>query len=154
MGVSVLVFLGYNIKVWGLPLVSVAILVALYTIGTVLVWYFHGPEDINKYLMTKLGGEPRTFLDGRPNVLDALINNASGILGRFMNVIMNVVFGLVVFHRSARLFGPGRLDGHKLKYELEARIRSHTADRPDPVVAALERQTQVLEAILRQLQQG
>ena len=43
MGVSILIFLGYNIKVWGLPLVIVALLVALYTIGTVLVWYFHGP---------------------------------------------------------------------------------------------------------------
>lgn len=102
MGVSILVFLGYNIKVWGLPLVAVSILIALYTIGTVLVWYFHGPDDINKYLMTKLGGEPRTFLDGRPNVHDALVNNASGILGRFMNVIMNVVFPYIIL---GSLFG-------------------------------------------------
>ncbi len=96
MGASMLVFLGYNIKVWGLPLVLVALVVALYTIGTVLVWYFHGPEDINKYLMTKMGGEPRTFLDGRPNVHDALVNNASGMLGRFMDVIMNVVFPYII----------------------------------------------------------
>lgn len=96
MGVSILVFLGYNIKVWGFPLVAVAIAVALYTIGTVLVWYFHGPDDINKYFMTKLGGEPRTFLDGVPNVHDALVNNAAGILGRFMNVIMNVVFPYII----------------------------------------------------------
>ena len=96
MGVSMLVFLGYNIKVWGLPLVLVALVVALYTIGTVLVWYFHGPEDINTYLMTKMGGEPRTFLDGRPNVHDALVNNASGMLGRFMYVIMNVVFPYII----------------------------------------------------------
>ena len=102
MGVSILIFLGYNIKVWGLPLVAVSIVVALYTIGTVLVWYFHGPEDINKYLMTKLGGEPRTFLDGVPNVHDALVNNASGILGRFMNVIMNVVFPYIIL---GALFG-------------------------------------------------
>ena len=96
MGVSILVFLGYNIKVWGLPLVLVALAIALYTIGTVLVWYFHGPDDINKYLMTKLGGEPRTFLDGRPNVHDALVNNASGMLGRFMHVIMNIVFPYII----------------------------------------------------------
>lgn len=102
VGVSILIFLGYNIKVWGLPLVAVSIVVALYTIGTVLVWYFHGPEDINKYLMTKLGGEPRTFLDGVPNVHDALVNNASGILGRFMNVIMNVVFPYIIL---GALFG-------------------------------------------------
>ena len=102
MGLSVLVFLGYNIKVWGLPLVIVSIVIALYTIGTVLVWYFHGPDDINKYLMTKLGGEPRTFLDGVPNVHDALVNNASGMLGRFMNVIMNAVFPYIIL---GSLFG-------------------------------------------------
>nr|WP_299351450.1 TRAP transporter fused permease subunit [uncultured Shimia sp.] len=102
MGASMMVFLGYNIKVWGLPLVAVAILIALYTFGTVLVWYFHGPEDINKYLMTKLGGEPRSFLDGVPNVHDALVNNASGILGRFMNVIMNMVFPYIIL---GALFG-------------------------------------------------
>lgn len=96
MGVSILVFLAYNIKVWGLPLVLVSLIIALYTISTVLVWYFHGPDDINKYFMTKLGGEPRSFLDGRPNVHDALVNNASGMLGRFMNVIMNVVFPYII----------------------------------------------------------
>jgi TRAP transporter 4TM/12TM fusion protein len=102
MGVSILIFLAYNIKVWGLPLVAISIIMALYTIGTVLVWYFHGPDDINKYLMTKLGGEPRTFLDGVPNVHDALVNNAAGILGRFMNVIMNVVFPYIIL---GALFG-------------------------------------------------
>jgi TRAP transporter 4TM/12TM fusion protein len=102
VGLSMVIFLGYNIKVWGFPLVAVAIAIALYTFGTVLVWYFHGPEDIDKYLMTKLGGEPRTFLDGIPNVHDALVNNASGILGRFMNVIMNMVFPYIIL---GALFG-------------------------------------------------
>ena len=96
MGISILVFLGYNIKVWGLPLVLIAMMVALYTIGTVLVWYIYGPDGMNKYLMTKLGGEPRTFLDGVPNVHDALVNNASGLLGRFMHVIMNIVFPYII----------------------------------------------------------
>ncbi|MGI9356707.1 MAG: TRAP transporter permease [Rhizobiaceae bacterium] len=99
---AIAIFLAYNVKVWGLPLVLVAIAVATYTMVTVLVWYFHGPDDINKYLMTKLGGEPRTFLDGRPNVHDALVNNASGLLGRFMNVIMNVVFPYIIL---GALFG-------------------------------------------------
>ena len=81
VGAAVLVFLAYNVKVWGLPLVLVALGVATYTIATVLVWYFHGPEDINKYLMTKLAGEPRLLSDGRPRVHDILVNNASGIAG-------------------------------------------------------------------------
>ncbi|MEL7100570.1 MAG: TRAP transporter fused permease subunit [Pseudomonadota bacterium] len=89
-------FLGYNIKVWGLPLVIVSIGVAAYTIITVLVWYFHGPDDISKYLMTKLGGEPRQLIDGRPRVHDILTNNAQGFLGRFMDIILNTVFPYIV----------------------------------------------------------
>lgn len=93
---AVAVFLAYNVKVWGLPLVLVAIAVAVYTVATVMVWYFHGPDDINKYLMTKLGGEPRLLSDGRPRLHDALVNNASGLLGRFMDIILNTVFPYIV----------------------------------------------------------
>ena len=102
VGIAIVIFLGYNIKVWGLPLVLVSILIASYTIATVMVWYVYGPDGINKYFVTKLGGEPRTFLDGVPNVHDALVNNASGLLGRFMNVIMNVVFPYIIL---GSLFG-------------------------------------------------
>ncbi len=102
MGCALIIFLGYNIKVWGFPLVAISLGIAAYTIITVFVWYFHGPDDINKYLMTKLGGEPRSFMDGVPNVHDALVNNASGFLGRFMHVIMNVVFPYIIL---GALFG-------------------------------------------------
>jgi len=61
-----------------------------------MVWYFHGPDDINKYLMTKLGGEPRLLSDGRPRLHDALVNNSSGLLGRFMDIILNTVFPYIV----------------------------------------------------------
>ncbi len=96
IGLSVVVFLAYNVKVWGLPLVLVAIAVALYTVVTVMVWYFHGADDVNKYLMTKLGGEPRLLSDGRPRLHDALVNNSSGLLGRFMDIILNTVFPYIV----------------------------------------------------------
>ncbi|MDG1530752.1 MAG: TRAP transporter large permease subunit [Paracoccaceae bacterium] len=96
MGLSIVVFLAYNVKVWGLPLVLVAIAIAAYTIITVLVWYYYGAEDINKYLMTKIGGEPRLLSDGRPRLHDALVNNASGLLGRFIDIIMNTVFPYIV----------------------------------------------------------
>lgn len=102
VGIAITMFLGYNIKVWGLPLVLVAIGVAAYTIITVAVWYFHGAEDINKYLMTKLGGEPRRLLDGRPKVHDILVNNARGLFGQFMNVLLNTVFPYIVL---GSLFG-------------------------------------------------
>jgi len=96
MGLSIIIFLAYNVKVWGLPLVLVAIGVAAYTIITVLVWYIYGPDDINKYLMTKLGGEPRLLADGRPRLHDALVNTASGLLGRFLDIILNTVFPYIV----------------------------------------------------------
>ncbi len=102
VGLAIVVFLSYNIKVWGLPLVLVAIMIAAYTIITVLVWYFHGPDDINKYLMTKLAGEPRMLADGRPRVHDILVNNSSGLLGRFMDIILNTIFPYLVL---GSLFG-------------------------------------------------
>ncbi|WP_298299287.1 TRAP transporter fused permease subunit [uncultured Litoreibacter sp.] len=102
VGLAVVVFLSYNIKVWGLPLVLVAILVASYTILTVLVWYFYGADDINKYLVTKLAGEPRMLADGRPRVHDVLVNNSSGFLGRFMDIVLNTIFPYLVL---GALFG-------------------------------------------------
>lgn len=102
VGLAIVVFLGYNIKVWSLALVMVAIVIAAYTILTVLVWYFHGPDDINKYLMTKLAGEPRLLSDGRPRVHDILVNNSSGMLGRFMDIVLNTIFPYLVL---GSLFG-------------------------------------------------
>ncbi len=102
VGLAIVVFLTYNIKVWGLPLVIVAILISAYTIITVLVWYWYGADDINKYLVTKLAGEPRMLADGRPRVHDVLVNNSSGLLGRFMDIILNTIFPYLVL---GSLFG-------------------------------------------------
>ncbi|MBL4597590.1 MAG: TRAP transporter fused permease subunit [Rhizobiaceae bacterium] len=99
---AIAVFLGYNVKVWGFPLVMVAILIASYALISVFVWYIWGAEDINKYLITKLGGEPRLLIDGRPNVQDILVNNAQGLLGRFMGILLNTVFPYIVL---GSLFG-------------------------------------------------
>ncbi|GAB4262536.1 MAG: TRAP transporter permease [Pararhodobacter sp.] len=101
VGLGVATFLGYNIRVWGLPLVGVAILVAAYTMLTIAVWYFLGP-DHNRYLVTLLGGEPRTLLDGRPNIEMVLTSNAQGLLGQFMNILLNTVFPYIVL---GNLFG-------------------------------------------------
>lgn len=102
VGGALAVFLGYNIRVWGFPLVAVAILIAAYTLATVLVWYLFGADDMNKYLITKLGGEPRSLMDGRPNVEDILVNNAQGLMGRFMGILLNSVFPYIVL---GSLFG-------------------------------------------------
>jgi TRAP transporter 4TM/12TM fusion protein len=108
VGVGIAVFLGYNVRVWGLALVAVAILIAAYTLATVLAWYVFGAEDMNKYLITKLGGEPRMLMDGRPNVEDILVNNAQGLLGRFMGILLSTVFPYIVLGSLFGISGGGR----------------------------------------------
>ncbi len=99
----VCVFLAYNIHVWGLPLVLVSILIAAYTFGTVMNWYLFGADGQNKYMVTILSSvEPRSLADGRVHVQDALVNNSAGLLGRFISVLMILVFPYIVL---GALFG-------------------------------------------------
>jgi TRAP transporter 4TM/12TM fusion protein len=100
---SIVIFLLYNIKVWGLPLVLVSLLIATYTFVTVMNWYFNGADGQNKYLITILSSEePRSLASGREFVRDALINNTSGILGRFINILLLLVFPYIIL---GALFG-------------------------------------------------
>lgn len=93
----VVIFLAYNVKVWGLPLVLIAIIIAAYTLLTVLNWYFFGAEGQNKYLVTMLSSEtPRSLASGREVFHDGLVNHSAGFLGRFMNVLMLMVFPYIV----------------------------------------------------------
>ena len=125
VGLAIIVFLSYNVKVWGLPLVIVAILISAYTILTVLVWYFFGADDINKYLVTKLAGEPRMLADGRPRVHDVLVNNSSGLLGRFMDIVLNTIFPYLVL---GSLFGSSA--GGKSLIKLAFRWTRHLRGGP------------------------
>lgn len=100
---SIVIFLIYNIKVWGFPLVLVSLLIATYTFATVMNWYFNGADDQNKYLITILSSEePRSLTSGREFVRDALINNTAGLLGRFINVLLLLVFPYIIL---GALFG-------------------------------------------------
>ena len=100
---SIVIFLLYNIKVWGLPLVMVSILVAAYTFLTVMNWYVFGAEGQNKYLVTLLSSEEvRSLTSGREYVRDALVNNTAGLLGRFINILMLLVFPYIIL---GALFG-------------------------------------------------
>ena len=125
VGFAVAIFLTYNIKVWGLPLVLVALAIAAYTFITILVWYFHGPDDINKYLMTKIGGEPRLLSDGRSRIHDILVNNSSGLLGRFMDIMLNTIFPYLVL---GSLFGASA--GGKSLIKLAFRWTRHLRGGP------------------------
>ena len=100
---ATVIFLAYNINVWGFPLVLVSILIATYTFATVMNWYLFGAEDQNKYLITILSSEePRSLTSGREFVRDALINNTAGLLGRFINVLLLLVFPYIIL---GALFG-------------------------------------------------
>ena len=100
---AIVVFLAYNIKVWGLPLALVSIVIATYTFGTVMNWYWFGAEDQNKYLITILSSEePRSLTSSREFVNDALVNHNAGLLGRFINVLMLLVFPYIIL---GALFG-------------------------------------------------
>lgn len=125
IGLGITVFLGYNIRVWGLPLVGVAIFVAAYTMMTIVIWYVWGPDQ-NRYLVTILGGEPRQLLDGRPNMEVVLTNSAQGLLGQFMNILLNTVFPYVVL---GNLFGvsAGGQSLIKMAFILTRRLRGGPA---------------------------
>ena len=100
---AVVVFLCYNIKVWGLPLVLVSILIAAYTFLTILNWYVFGAEDQNKYLVTILSSEEVRSLGSSLGFFqDALVNQSAGLLGRFINVLLILVFPYVIL---GALFG-------------------------------------------------
>ncbi|WP_347919217.1 TRAP transporter fused permease subunit [Paracoccus marcusii] len=102
VGLAIAVFLTYAVRVWGLPLVLVAIIVAGWAFATIVIWYVFGDAGMNKYLVTKLGGEPRTLADGYSRVHDILTSNASGLLGRFMAIILNEIFPYLIL---GALFG-------------------------------------------------
>lgn len=103
VGGAVGIFLTYNIRVWGLPLVLVAIMMALYTLGTITIWYIYGSDGMNRYAVTRIGGEdPRQLIDGLSRIQDILLNGASGLLGRFMNILFSAVFPYLVL---GALFG-------------------------------------------------
>ncbi|WP_158971142.1 TRAP transporter large permease subunit [Chachezhania sediminis] len=96
VGLAVVVFLAYNVQVWGFSLVLVSIILATYALATVLIWYVFGADDMNKYLITALGGEPRSLADGQARVQDLLTNQGSGLLGQFLHIMLNTVFPYIV----------------------------------------------------------
>jgi len=69
----------------------------------VMNWYFFGADGQNKYLVTILSSEEvRSLTSGREFVRDALVNNGSGLLGRFINILMLLVFPYIIL---GALFG-------------------------------------------------
>ncbi len=93
-------FFLYNIRVWGAPLVIVASVVVLYTVGTAFVWIFDLSE--NNFLLTKLGADGGDITAAAIQKATNVFITPDGFMGRFMDIIVNQVFPYVVL---GALFG-------------------------------------------------
>lgn len=101
--VSIAVYFLYIIKVWGFPIVAVAIFVAGYTVISSAAWYFDWTD--NAYLTTAIGtieDGVRNYKAGVEGARNALILDSNGLMGQFLGITVNVVFPYVVL---GSLFG-------------------------------------------------
>ncbi len=97
------VYFIYIVRMWGFPIVAVAIVVTLYTLITSAAWYFDWSD--NRYLTTAIGTISdglRNYSAGVEGARNAIIQDSNGLLGQFLNITVNVVFPYVVL---GSLFG-------------------------------------------------
>ncbi len=93
-------FFLYNVRVWGLPLVMVASVVVLYTVGTALIWMFDLSD--NNFLLTKLGADGGDVRAAAIQKATNVFITPDGFMGRFMDIVVNQVFPYVIL---GALFG-------------------------------------------------
>lgn len=93
-------FFMYNVRVWGLPLVAVASVVVLYTVGTALIWIFDLSD--NNFLLTKLGADGGDVTAAAIQKATNIFITPDGFMGRFMEIVVSQVFPYVVL---GALFG-------------------------------------------------
>ena len=93
-------FFLYNVRVWGLPLVAVASIVVLYTVGTALIWMFDLSD--NTFLLTKLGADGGDVTAAAIQKATNVFITPDGFMGRFMEIVVSQVFPYVIL---GALFG-------------------------------------------------
>lgn len=93
-------FFLYNVRVWGLPLVLVASVVVIYTVGTALIWMFDLSD--NNFLLTKLGADGGDVRAAAIQKATNVFITPDGFMGRFMDIVVNQVFPYVIL---GALFG-------------------------------------------------
>lgn len=93
-------FFLYNVRVWGLPLVAVASVVVLYTVGTALIWMWDLSD--NNFLLTKLGADGGDVTAAAIQKVTNVFITPDGFMGRFMDIVVNQVFPYVIL---GALFG-------------------------------------------------
>lgn len=81
-------FFLYNLRVWGLPLVIVANLVVIYTIGTALIWVYELTD--NNFLLTKLGAEGGDPMAAAIQKATNVFITLDGFMGRFMDIVIRL----------------------------------------------------------------
>jgi TRAP-type uncharacterized transport system fused permease subunit len=117
-------FFLYNVRVWGAPLVIVASIVVAYTIGTALIWVFGLSQ--NSFLVTKLGADGGDAMAAAVQKATNVFISSDGIMGRFMDIVVNQVFPYVIL---GALFGTsaGGTSLIKLAVKLTRRLRGGPA---------------------------
>jgi TRAP transporter 4TM/12TM fusion protein len=117
-------FFLYNVRVWGLPLVVVATVVVVYTIGTALIWVFDLSD--NSFLLTKLGAEGGDVMLAATQKATNVFISPDGFMGRFMDIVVNQVFPFVIL---GALFGTsaGGTSLIKLSVRLTRKLRGGPA---------------------------
>ncbi len=117
-------FFLYNVRVCGAPLVIVASIVVAYTIGTALIWVFDLSQ--NSFLVTKLGADGGDAMAAAVQKATNVFISSDGIMGRFMDIVVNQVFPYVIL---GALFGTsaGGTSLIKLAVKLTRRLRGGPA---------------------------
>ncbi len=122
--IIITLFFLYNVRVWGLPLVIVASIVVLYTVGTALIWMFDLSD--NNFLLTKLGADGGDVRAAAIQKATNVFITPDGFMGRFMDIVVNQVFPYVIL---GALFGSsaGGTSLIKLAVRLTRRLRGGPA---------------------------
>ncbi|MEM5519536.1 TRAP transporter fused permease subunit [Sulfitobacter sp. AS59] len=117
-------FFLYNVRVWGAPLAIVASIVVLYTVTTALFWVFDLSD--NNFLLTKLGADGGDPMAAAIQKATNVFISPDGIMGRFMDIVVNQVFPYVIL---GSLFGTsaGGKSLIKLAVKLTRRLRGGPA---------------------------
>ena len=100
---AVTIFFVYVVRVWGLPIVAVAIVIAVYTLLSSAAWYFDWAD--HRYLTTSIGTVTegaKSYAAGVIGARNAITLESNGLLGQFLNITVNIVFPYVVL---GALFG-------------------------------------------------
>ena len=125
--VSIAVYFLYIVRVWGFPIVAVAVVIFAYTLLSSAAWYFEWSD--NRYLSTSIGTVSegvRGYTAGVVAARNSIILESNSIFGQFLNITVNVVFPYVVL---GALFGAsaGGRSLIKLAVVITRRLRGGTA---------------------------